>query len=1147
MNTRRIAASSFVGVVGVTAFLLLVTALASAQRVSVVDPPSVQEPSDLGSPASLSAVQATSVTFRGEWPRYAHGEIFVNPDPPFADRPTELCAIVVNEDASNAHAVELEFSVAGFGVGGPFSAVGRKAVDVPAGGTAEGCIIWVPPEPGHWCIQAAILSEGNEPVVRQRNLDIWEPLHPGEPHDLQFPIGPLPKEGLVTFTVVNHLPGWDVALIPPEILILQPDEPHTVTLRTIPPRDAMLGTRLPIVDVEAFLDGASIGGFRKLDWQPVPLHRSWEPSYAESEITVEPYPTRAGEPTELCVELTNISGDPHDVEVLFSWAEFGIGMPFWPIDGPRLVHLPPHSVVRECIHWIPPQGGQVCLQAELFMAGYHPQRSQRNIDVDEPLEPNIAHPRVFPVRNPGDGHVTITMGLIPHLRDWGLEISPDVLTRMLPGEVRPVTLTVTPLTDLPPDGTPIVDVQAFVEGELIGGFRKLFRPAVPIHRPGDPIYAESEIFVHPYPPRAREPTELGVEIRNPTDEPRTVTVTFSYADFGIGLPFTPINRPLIVDVPEHGMVRPIIMWVPPEGGLWCIQVELELPGHQEPFYSQRNIDVGEPLEPNVPHSRPFLVGNPGEESVTITLGLIPHFPDWGLELSQDALTSVLPGQRREVILTVTPPDDLPPDGAPIVDVEAYLGDELLGGFRKVFRPPVPIHRPRDPVYAESEIGVDPYPAIPGQPTQLSVEVFNPTEKDQVVTATFSVAAFGIGLPFSPADITPNPIQIFVPAHGAARGHVIWRPPAWSGKFCVRVTLQMKGHEPIWSQRNIDVGEPLEPGAPHSLAFQVGGWPHDVPVTVTLGLIKHRDGWQASLSDRMLANVGPGQPVTATLTVTPPRDARLGSGEPIADVEAFVDGELIGGFRKLDVPPVPIHKPHEKGYAESEISIEPYPPQQGQHTRVSTAVQNTSENTVTVQLEFGWAKFGMGIPFTTTGMTPYVRTVTLSAGMTETASVNWTPTYPGPQCVRIRLTDPQERYEPQESQRNVDVSEHPPCDETKVFTFTVRSDSPFTTTVDIGLITFNVPPTWEVTVVPSDTLVLGPFSEGVVTVKVRIPCPPTLQAIRHLQRIYVLQDKADGVPTVDVEGYIEGALVGGIEIRFPHDRTVVYLPLILKTP
>jgi hypothetical protein len=314
--------------------------------------------------------------------------------------------------------------------------------------------------------------------------------------------------------------------------------------------------------------------------------------------------------------------------------------------------------------------------------------------------------------------------------------------------------------------------------------------------------------------------------------------------------------------------------------------------------------------------------------------------------------------------------------------------------------------------------------------------------------------------------------------------------------------------------------------------------------VTLGLVPHKAGWQFSLYPDTLVNVLPNQQVPVTLTVIPPPEEPLGTGEPIVDVEAYVAGELIGGFRKMDVPPVPIHKPHERGYAESEISINPYPPQQGQPTSVSTVVQNSSDQAMTIDLEFGWADFGMGIPFTTTGMVPPTRTVTIGAGMTKTVGVTWTPSQGGHQCVQVRLSDPSGTYEPQRSQRNVDVAERPPCGVIKEFTFTVRNDSPFTVTVDLGMVTFNVPAAWEVTTVPSDTLELGPNSEATVVVQVLIPCPGTATALSAAHAVAAMQQAAGGVPTIDVEGYVAGDLVGGIEIQFEPEWTV-YLPLVFK--
>ncbi|MEJ2735120.1 MAG: hypothetical protein P8189_16400 [Anaerolineae bacterium] len=917
---------------------------------------------------------------------------------------------------------------------------------------------------------------------------------------------------------------------------------------TPPPGVPLPEDGLPIVDVEAFAEGELIGGFRKVYRPPIQLHPFPDPPYAEREISVHPYPPLAGEPTEICVELRNPTDTAQDVEVQFSWADFGIGIPFTPIDGLRPVHLPPHSAVKECIHWIPPLSGHLCLQVELFMDGYEPQRSQRNIDVDEPLVPGQPHELIFPVGNPLDHLATIELGLVPHLDGWILELVPDVLPDVPAGETRDVSLTVTPPpgVPLPEDGQLIVDVEAFVEGELIGGFRKVYRPPIQLHPFPDPPYAEREITVHPYPPRAGEPTEICVELRNPTALAQDVEVQFSWAAFGIGIPFTPIDGLRPVHLPPHSVVNECIHWIPPVSGHLCLQVELFMDGYA-PQRSQRNIDVDEPLVPGEPHTLVFPVGNPLERQATIELGLVPHLDGWILELVPDVLPDVPAGETRDVSLTVTPPADvpLPEDGHPIVDVEAFVEGELIGGFRKIFRPPVPIHRPRDPIYAESEIGVDPYPVLPGQPTELSVEVFNPTDEDRIVTAYFSIAPFGIGLAFNPDHITPNPIRIFVPRHGAARGHVVWEPPDRGGKFCVRVELEMDGHDRIWCQRNIDVGEPLRRGQPHSLVFPVGIWPYTEPMTVTLGLINHRDGWEVSLSEDVLANVQPGQPVDVTLTVSPTNDAILGTGEPIVDVEAYVEGELLGGFRKLDIPPMPIHKPHEKNYAETELSIEPDPPRLGEEARVTAVLQNIGPDPTEATVEFGWARFGMGIPFTNAGMDPYTRTVQADPGTTVTASVTWTPVFSGHHCVMVKLIDPAGDYEDLISQRNVDIVDRPPCGVTKTFTFTVYNDQASAVTVEIGKITFNVPADWQISTEPSETLELEPGTEGTVSVMVLIPCPTSRQAVLDQQILAALQQGAGSVPTIDVEGYVGGELVGGIELQFPTRWSTLYLPVILK--
>ncbi len=1145
MNQTRIFRSFKSVSLGVVLSLMLLASSASGMPNTGIASEAPELEQEIRQPGSIDELPLRFPS--GNWPWYAQEEIFVNPEPPMPDGPVEICVEIVNDDPQNAHLGVLQFGVTPLGFGVPYQFIDQRELEVPPAQAASTCVVWIPPGPGIWGFEVLLFQDGaEEPLRSLRNIDFWEPLVPGEPHDLILPVGPLGDVGELTFNITSYMPGWIVEVLPAELLVENPDQVYQVTLRTIPPPDAKLGTFQPIADIEAFLNGVSFGGLRKMDNAAVPLHHRFEPRYAESEISIDPYPVTIGMPTEICVVLRNPTPFPQAVNITFMWANFGIALPFSPINDSIPVNLPPFSIVKQCIHWVPPIFGHLCLQVLLVSPGYLPQFSQRNLDVNEPFKPGIPDDLIFLVGNPTNELADISLGFIPYQEGWGIELYPDVLAQVAPGEVRPVTLTVTPpLSGFElPDFALIVDVEAFIKGELIGGIRKVFRPPVPIHHPGDPIYAEREIFVRPYPPRTGEPTEISVELRNPTGQPQTVSVVFKWSPFGIGLPFSAIAAPQEVLLPPYSLVTQSIMWVPPFGGLFCVQVDILVPGYPFPFYSQLNLDVGEPLEPLVPHKRVFEVSNPFMEPADIFLALIPRLEGWGFLLEPEVLENVKPGEVKSVTLTVTPPEILPPDGAPIVDVEAFANGELIGGFRKIFRPPVPIHRPGDPIYAESEIGVDPYPAIPGLPVKLSVEVFNPTDTDEIVTATFSVAAFGIGLPFDTAYVVPNPIQIFVPANGAARGFVVWEPPDWSGKFCVKVVLEMDGHEPIWSQRNIDVGEPLQPGVPHDLVFEVGIGDLAQESTVTLGLVPHKDGWGFSLSKDVLLNIKPGQLVPVTLTVTPPADAVLGTGEPIVDVEAYVDGILIGGFRKVDIPPVPLHKPNEKGYSESEIMIEPYPPQEGQTTTVSAAIQNASDTPIEVELSFGWADFGMGIPFDSVGMDPITQTVTVPAESSQTVSVDWTPVQSGHQCVIVKLHDTAKIYEPQESQRNVDVLESPACGTENIYTFTLMNNTPLAVTVDLGLITFNVPVDWVVTTVPSGSVVVSPFSELVVEVHVFLPCAATLQDLQQRLFVSALQDIAGGTPVIDVEGYVEGELIGGIELQFEDGVELqLYLPYV----
>jgi hypothetical protein len=482
----------------------------------------------------------------------------------------------------------------------------------------------------------------------------------------------------------------------------------------------------------------------------------------------------------------------------------------------------------------------------------------------------------------------------------------------------------------------------------------------------------------------------------------------------------------------------------------------------------------------------------------------------------------------------------------VIDVEAYWSGNgengLLGGFRKLFFPPVPIHRPEDPPFAEREINIFPYPPRAGEPTRLEFVARNPTTATQQIMVTFEWGNLGIGLPFTPID---GPVSITLPPLQAGVTGIMWVPP-FAGEFCVRVKVEAPFFtEPFFSARNISIVRLPEPyGLPEVFQFAIGHVGYITqPLTVTMASILHLPDWQASLDPAVIV-MDPGQLYAmVVLTITPPANpADLPKdGGPVVDVEGYVDGNLIGGIRKVWRPPVPLGQLGEPSYAESEIVITPDPPVVDQPATFAAQVRNNSDYTQTINLQFGWADFGFGILFTTTNVVPTQTVVILSPHMTTTVSAQWTPPRSGHFCVQILLKN-EATGESLHSQRNVDPIEVPgnQC-EPFIQHFWLQNSTPLTVTVTLGAGAINLPPGWTYSVDP-DEVILGPFEGITVTVVITPPCD---LSAKGLVTPFGGLD-ADNPTKIQVEGYDQdGELVGGVELQLIAAPQRVYVPLIMR--
>jgi hypothetical protein len=425
-----------------------------------------------------------------------------------------------------------------------------------------------------------------------------------------------------------------------------------------------------------------------------PLHfltGAW-PGYASDAVFVTPEPPVPGVAAELCASVVNDGAAAHTATLEFSKAALGVAMVYTPI-GTANFDVPAGGQASGCTPWPNPDPGIMGIQVTLLQAGNAPQISQRNIDAREALQPGVSNDLIFLVRNPQPAITTITLGMVPHLSGWALSLSQDVLPNMAPGQVLSVTLTVTPPTgvDLPADYDPIVDVEGYAGAQLIGGFRKVFRPPVALHTRPDPVYAERDLKITPYPLQAGQPINLCATLHNPYPNPRSVSVQFSWASFGIGANFTPIAGASAVALNASSAKDVCIIWVPPIGGFFNLQATLTQTGYATQ-YSQRNVAVIQTgLQPGVPFDLTFSVKNTTGSTATITLGMIPTLSGWSLELSQDVLTNMLNGEVRPVTLTITPPVgvEFPTVYTPIVDLVGFIASDSIGGLEVAYVPEPP--------------------------------------------------------------------------------------------------------------------------------------------------------------------------------------------------------------------------------------------------------------------------------------------------------------------------------------------------------------------------------------------------------------------------------------------------------------------------
>ncbi len=441
----------------------------------------------------------------------------------------------------------------------------------------------------------------------------------------------------------------------------------------------------------------------------------------------------------------------------------------------------------------------------------------------------------------------------------------------------------------------------------------------PLQFPNDePPYAETEIQIMPYPLITGQPSTISVRVSNTSNSAQTVDVSFQTSPnkFGIGLDFNTFASKTVT-IPGNGNVIVETTFTPVSSGHYCIQIVVEGPDGQR-ITTQRNLDVTENLQPGVPDVLDFKVGNPTTNTGDVTLVVDNTCPGWTAVVNPSILTNMAPGEIRDATLTVTPPNPVTLGTTCHIDVQGWIGDQLIGGIRKLDVPPV--HLPHDvvPSWMEQEISVIPDPAVAGQPAQICVELQNPLNVPRTVTLEYAVADFGAGIYFT----TVATQQFTLPPNSIDTYCVNWTPDAGGTLHrCILVTLQQDNYADQTSQRNINL-----------VRVNLGNFSDiDLPVLVrNPDLIPHvleirptiygiNPAWQFMVVDEQ-GNpppeiIEPGQTLNLRMRLMPPvaltlrqnntrlPDFRYGD-QSHAEVAVLMDGVEIGGFTlELEAPVV----------------------------------------------------------------------------------------------------------------------------------------------------------------------------------------------------------------------------------------------------
>jgi regulation of enolase protein 1 (concanavalin A-like superfamily) len=315
-------------------------------------------------------------------------------------------------------------------------------------------------------------------------------------------------------------------------------------------------------------------------------------------------------------------------------------------------------------------------------------------------------------------------------------------------------------------------------------------------------YVAGSIFIIPYPPVYGQDTTIGVTLHNPYNH----TLHISRADFQIsgltvGGYFTSVGDLSDISLQANETRIFSIIWNATVGGHHCIRVVLTYSPATQAL--QRNLDVEYEVIQGERGEVSFSLVNPFETSKVMTLKVNKQLSSEAtLEIdgrvydtSSDIVIEVAPGQELHATLRIQTSNTVPEDG--VVDIEAYVDGQLIGGVRKTIKT-VPITYPQ---YLGYYLAYPDGTRIPdqtanfGEPYEIVVLIKNP----DVVSHEYTIT------------LTQNDVSM-------PYGAITWNWPDWLKTFMAYVGAPSQWNaDPQWVG-TISVTDTVAPGQNASFVF-----------------------------------------------------------------------------------------------------------------------------------------------------------------------------------------------------------------------------------------------------------------------------------------------------------------------------------------